>query len=159
MKALVVYYSLGGNTEYTAKTIAKSLGAELIKLQPKKEFKSAKSFATFFFGGMSTVFNMKPKLNNPKISLEAYDTVIIGSPIWASRFSSPINTFIKYNKLKGKTVCLFACHAGGGADKGFELLKSKLSGVAIKATAAFKTPLADKSEADKIQAFCEAIRK
>ena len=159
MKALLVYYSLGGNTEFTAKTIAKSLGADLIKLQLKREFKSPKSFATFFFGGMTTVFNMKPRLSNTKINLQAYDTIILGSPIWAGKLSSPINTFLKHNSLKGKTVCLFACHAGGGADKGFELLKRKLTGITIKATAAFKTPLTDKSEAAKIPTFCDAVKR
>lgn len=157
MKAAVIYYSLSGNTELAAKTIADKLNADLIKLKPKKELKNTKSFGTYFFGGRSAVFGLTPELINPKIDLTAYDTVILGSPIWAGRMSAPINTFLKNNSLEGKTLCLFACHAGGGAEKGFERLKAKLKGVHIKASAAFKTPLTDKSEAERIPAFCEAI--
>ena len=38
MKTLVVYYSLEGNTEYVAEKIREALGADLLKLVPKKAY-------------------------------------------------------------------------------------------------------------------------
>ena len=34
MKAIIVYYSLEGNTDYTANILAKELGADLLRLEP-----------------------------------------------------------------------------------------------------------------------------
>ena len=37
MKTLIVYYSMGGNTEYAAKRIARQTDADLLRLEPEKE--------------------------------------------------------------------------------------------------------------------------
>ena len=38
MKTIIVYYSLEGNTEYAAKELANLLGADLLRLHPKKAY-------------------------------------------------------------------------------------------------------------------------
>ncbi len=158
MKPAVVYFSLTGNTEYAAKQIAIKLNADLIRLRLKKEMKK-EGFRTYFIGGMSALFNKKPALSNPVLKLDKYKTVIIGAPIWAGRLAAPINTFLAGNKLEGKSVYLFACSAGGSADKGFRLIKKKLSGTEIKGAALFVNPLKNKDETAKIDAFCQAVTK
>ena len=45
MKAIVVYYSLSGHTEYAAETIARKLGAEIVRLEPKKPYPRNKASA------------------------------------------------------------------------------------------------------------------
>ena len=60
MKTLIVYYSLEGNTEFAAKTIASALGADMLKLEPVKAYPTS-GFKKFFWGGKSAVMEEKPQ--------------------------------------------------------------------------------------------------
>lgn len=125
MKGLVVFYSLEGHTKFIADIIAKELNYDLLELKPEKEFPKSK-FRKYIWGGKSVVFNEKPRLKNEIPNLDKYDTVLIGTPIWASTYAPPINTFISENEISGKNIGIFACHAGGGAKKCFDKLEGIL---------------------------------
>ena len=49
MNTLLVYYSMGGNTEFTAMKIAERLQAETLKLEPVKAYPD-KDFKKFLRG-------------------------------------------------------------------------------------------------------------
>ena len=61
MKTLIVYYSMGGNTEYAAKEIADRLGADLLRIEPVKAYPD-KGFKKFFWGGKASVMAEQPAL-------------------------------------------------------------------------------------------------
>ena len=82
MKTIVVYYSLEGNTAYAAEKIAAALGADTLRLQPKKAYPSS-GFQKFFWGGKSAVMAEKPALEPYAFRAEDYDCVILGFPVWA----------------------------------------------------------------------------
>lgn len=155
MKAAIIYYSLEGNTELIARLFAKYTKSDLIPLHPKKEIK--KGFMKYFWGGKSVVFNEKPELVNPPIPLDNYDTVFIGTPIWASTFAPPIHTFLTQYKIENKNIILFACHAGGGADKCFDKFKKNLNGNVILGTIDFKEP--NKADVNEVQKRVEDFIK
>lgn len=136
MKTIIVYYSLEGNTDLVARLVADQIGADMIRLEPEKEIPK-NGFHKFFWGGKSVLFQEKPKLLNKDLNLDTYDTLIIGTPIWADSFTPPINTFLSETRLVGKTIYLFATNAGGRTDKCFEKMKGKLEGNQIKGTAEF----------------------
>jgi len=119
MKTLVVYYSLEGNTKYISEIIANELNADLIELHTKKQFPSS-GFKKYFWGGKSVLFKEQPELTKP------YDSIILGTPIWAGTYAAPLNTFLKQYKMIGKDIALIACHAGGGADKCFSAMRKAL---------------------------------
>ena len=50
------------------------------------------------------------------LDLSKYDTVFVGSPNWWGTLAPPVRTWGTQNAaaLKGKTVCLFQTHGGGG---------------------------------------------
>jgi len=52
----------------------------------------------FLWGGKSAVMREKPKLLPYEFKAEQYDTVIMGTPVWASSFAPPIRTFVQENK-------------------------------------------------------------
>jgi flavodoxin len=159
MKAVVVYYSLEGNTELIADMISKRTGADLIKLIPKKEY-SREGFKKYFWGGKSVIFKNKPKLLNGDINLDHYDTVIIGTPVWAGSFTPPIRSFLSKYIMKNKSVYLYTCSAGGDTEKCFTHLKEKLKGNTVKSTAEFIAPIkAEISELEKsVDDFCREIK-
>lgn len=127
MNKAIVYYSMSGNTDYVARFIAKKIGADLIKINPQKEYPN-KGVKKFLWGGKSAVMGDTPELEKYKFDSDKYDYIIFGTPVWASCFTPPIRTFIKENKekLKGKKFAVFTCFSGGGADKAIDKLKKYL---------------------------------
>ena len=61
MKTLIVYYSMGGNTAYVAQQIARHIDADLLRLEPVKEYPNS-GIMKFLWGGKSAVMAEKPTL-------------------------------------------------------------------------------------------------
>ena len=83
MKTAVVYYSMSGNTKLIAEKIAGDLNADLIEIFPENSYPD-KGFRKYFWGGKSAIMGAKPALQPYSFNADKYDTVIIGSPVWAS---------------------------------------------------------------------------
>jgi flavodoxin len=64
-------------------------------------------------GGSQVIMNKKPELISLKTDLKEYDTVFLGSPIWAGRYVPAIKTLLEEGELKGKKIAFFYCHRGG----------------------------------------------
>lgn len=160
MKTAVVFYSMSGNTKLTAETIAENLNAELIEINPVKEYPN-KGFRKFIWGGKSAVMGDKPKLQ-PYAFDGSYDRIIFGTPVWASSFTPPIRTFIDENreKLKGKSISVFVCYSGGGADKAIEKLRAFLETEAFDAELILIDPKDRPSEKneERLTAFCDKLK-
>ncbi len=139
MKTAFIYYSLEGNMEYIVNKISDKNTVDNIKLIPSKEYPTGK-ISKFIWGGKSATFGEKPKLTNENIEIDQYDTLIIGTPIWAGTFTPPINTFLHDYKINGKKIILIATHAGGGAEKCFTKMKELLKENTILDTIDFKNP-------------------
>ena len=160
MKAVVVYYSLGGNTELIADMISEKVGADKIKLQPEKEI-AKEGFKKFFWGGKSVIFKDKPILLNKNLNLDHYDTVILGTPIWAATFTPAILSFVSQVSLKGKKVHLYACSSGGDASKCFTKLRELLKDSTIIGTASFKDPIKEEKQKveQQVDELCSSIKE
>lgn len=127
MSTLVVYFSLDGNTKFIAEKIAETIGAEIIELNVGKIYPT-KGFWKYFLGGKAVIFGEKPKLTNERIDLSRYETILIGTPIWAGSYTPPIKSFIHQYKIQGKRIALFASCGGDEAEKCFAKLKEALPG-------------------------------
>ncbi len=159
MKRLIVYYSLEGNTEYIADKLAAQIGADKLKLVPKKAY-SDKGFSKFFWGGKAAVMAEKPELEPYEFDADV-DEIIFGFPVWASNITPPLRTFISDNleSLKGKRISVFACQSGAGAEKAFSKLQTLLGIEEFYETAIFIDPKVKQSEENdvKLVSFCKKI--
>ena len=113
MKRLFIYFSDTGNGDLVASYL-EDKGVDIRKVIPKKKLPKS-----FFFkiltGGFLAGLKKKSKLVDFDSNIEGYDEVIIGSPIWNARFSSPIN---KVLSLLGKDERLsFLLYSGSGEAK------------------------------------------
>ena len=159
MTTLIVYYSLGGNTEYAAKIIASKLGADTLRIEPEKAYPDS-GFRKFFWGGKSAVMAETPRLRPYAFDPAKYDRVIFGFPVWAGNVTPPIRTFVSENDLKGKRVAAFACESGAGAEKAFGRLKAALGIDKLEAELILIDPKS-KPRAEnvkKIGDFCDKLR-
>jgi flavodoxin len=145
MKSLVVYFSLDGHTRLIADIIASETGADTHELKPVNE-KARRGFAKFFWGGKSVIFNEKPKLQALLPDISAYDVVFIGTPIWASSFAPPVNTFLSNIPNSPRSVMLFACCSGGSATKCFDKMKVRLTSSKILGEITFIDPTSKQRE-------------
>lgn len=139
MRSIVVYFSLEGHTRFVADIIAKEAGADIFELKPVKEYVKT-GFGKYFWNGKSVMFNEKPKLETPLPDFSGYDLIFIGTPIWASSYAPPINTFLADSNLKAKKLMLFASNAGGGAEKCFNKMRLRLKECQVLGTIDFTDP-------------------
>lgn len=140
MRTLVIFYSLEGNTQFIAEKIAQTVGADCVALRPRKAY-PATGIGKFIWGGKAVLFGETPELINEPIDWNSYDTIFIGTPIWAGSYAPPIKTFLRQYPIQGKKIALFACHGGGGAEKCFQRLRSALSQNTVLGQMAFSQPL------------------
>ena len=150
---------MSGNTDYTAKSIAEDLDADLIEIRPEKAYPD-KGFRKFFWGGKSAVMAETPKLEPYTFDAEAYDRVIFGFPVWAGNVTPPIRTFVKEQDLREKRIAAFACQSGAGAEKAFGKLKAALGIETLEAELVLIDPK-DKPSAEnekKLEAFCAELK-
>ena len=150
---------MSGNTQQTAEAIAKEIGADIIRIEPVKEYPSAGA-RKFIWGGMKAMMGEKPPLQPYDFSGE-YDRIIIGTPVWASNISPPIRSFIHENAeaIKDKKIAAFTCFSGGGAEKAIEKLKKLLGVDGLAAELILVDPKDHPSPEndEKIQAFCQRL--
>lgn len=114
MKKIFIYYSLTGNGDIVSNYL-NDKGIEVKKVITKEEL--PKNFILrIMSGGYKTMTLYKDKLDNFDANISEYDEIIIGSPIWNSRLSSPINTVLDKLNLDNKKVT-FILYSGSGVSK------------------------------------------
>jgi len=146
MRALIVYYSLEGNTRLIANAIAEHTDADVLELIPKKEYPTS-GFAKYFAGGKSAILKEKPELEKYNANLDNYELIIFGSPIWAGTFAPPLRTFLtEHSGMSNKKIAAFACSSGGGTAKCFTEIKQMLSGCSFVSKLSLIDPLKEYTE-------------
>lgn len=161
MKTLIVYFSLEGNTAHVADQLAARLGADTLRLIPRKAYKD-KGLSKFLWGGKSALMSEQPELEPYEADPAAYDRIIFGFPVWASRVTPPLRTFISENQhaLKGRRIAAFACEAGSGGEKALQSLADCLGIPTLENTMILIDPLKRQKEANeaKIEEFCRKLQ-
>lgn len=111
-KTLILYYSLDGSTKKIAAHLAEKLNADIERIRPVKDIK-VKGFLKYVVGGGMVTTKRKPKLIPLKLNPEEYDTIFIGSPIWAGYITPSISTLLEKGLIKNKKVAIFYTYKGG----------------------------------------------
>jgi flavodoxin len=124
MKALVVFYSLTDKTKLVSQAIAEALNAELVEIEETKPRK--RGFLTYLTGGYAAVTNKGSEISPINVSLKQYETVFIGSPIWASRPTPAVNAFLYANNFEGKSIVPFFTMGGNNSNKALENITAKI---------------------------------
>ena len=119
MKCAVVYFSWSGNTRFAAETIAKKAGADLFEIKAVKPYNS--DFQKCCDEAKPECYGktLRPIKPIEGLDLAKYGLVFVGSPNWWGTMAPPVRTWVTQSKeaLKGKKVCLFQTHGGGGMQR------------------------------------------
>ena len=100
-KTLIVYYSRTGKTKLVSETLKNHLSADLIEVKDLKDRKGTWGYVTAAF---DAIFNRHTPIEPEKIDLSPYQAVIVATPIWNWKISTPIHTFLEANRFDGKKV-------------------------------------------------------
>jgi hypothetical protein len=92
LKIAVVSYSLTGNNEALARSVAGVLAAEHIKIQEPKQ----RTTGTII---LDVLFNRTPKTEPKPARLENYDLVLFFGPVWMGQAAFPLRPYLKHPKL------------------------------------------------------------
>lgn len=111
-KTLIVYFSWSssGNTEKMANTIRERTGGDLLKIEPATAYPADYSEC----GDVAKAErdeNARPEIANLPDSLDEYDTIFIGYPIWWHTAPMIIGTFLESYDLSGKEIYPFSLSA------------------------------------------------
>ena len=158
---MIVYYSLDGNIDFLARSLAKETGADLCRLETVKVYPK-KGLMKFFHGGKDAVAGIKPELKTALPDLTSYSKVVIAAPVWAGKPAAPINTFMDKADFRGKKIFAITSSASGNGSKTLELLvkEAEKKGGNPAACESFKNPCAKPDEAlEKIKAFAKKVQE
>ena len=108
MKIAVIFYSLTGNNEALAKSIAKEFAADQIKI-------TEHSNRTIDKIVIDLPFNRTPQVKPTPEKIENYDMVLFFGPIWMGQLASPLRAYFKYLKKNPKRYAFISI--SGGADE------------------------------------------
>ena len=111
MSRIFIYYSLTSNGDEVAKYL-ESRGFVIRKVIEKKKMPK-RFFWMILAGGFRAGMNQKGKLIDYDSDVSSYDEVVIGSPIWNSRFTPAINSVLLQTDLKDKKLT-FVFYSGSG---------------------------------------------
>lgn len=130
-KTLVAYFSAtAGVTKNAANSLAKVLGADTYEIKPLVPY-TAQDLNWMDDKSRSTVemkdWKSRPKMVEDDFSIEKYDTIFLGFPIWWYIAPTIINTFLEKHDFSNKKIVLFATSGGSKFGRTIENIKPSVS--------------------------------
>ncbi len=129
-KTLVAYFSASGKTARVAEELAQAIGADIYEIKPAVPYTKAdlnwmdkKSRSSVEMNDRSS----RPTLADHDADIAAYDTILLGFPIWWYVAPTIINSFLESYDFSGKKIVLFATSGGSGFGKTAAGLKSSVA--------------------------------
>ncbi len=102
-----------GNTEVLARAISARLDCDVHRIEPADPYPAAYD-ATVQRNVREQDADARPAIANPLASIDAYDTILLASPIWNVRAPMIMTTFAERYDFAGKTVHPVTTYAMSG---------------------------------------------
>ena len=153
MRRIIIYYSQGGTTDLVAKTLAKNLRADLVRIH---DLKNREGFKNRLFASINAFRETKTDIIPAKVDLRNYDTIYFGTPTWAGNPTPAILTIIDRCDLRAKDVILFATMDANRGESNVERLEEKVKLRGARVIERFTIATKDKSP-EKLISDTEAI--
>ena len=146
MKIVIISYSLTGNNEVLANSIAEEFAVEHIKItEPKPR--------TMGSIVLDLIFNRTPQVQPIPGRLENYDLILFFGPIWMGQVATPLRAYLKYLKTNLRRYAFISI--SGGADGA----NPKLAGELKKRVGKEPIALIDLHIADLLPSDPKPVRK
>ena len=142
-KPLIVYFTLTGHNKIISAELQKQLNAPVAELKLVSE---RSGIWGFIVSGYENFFDKDAELQPFTTDLAPHNPIIICSPVWMGKLSSPARTFLKNPALKGKDVYIFASFNGHWAEEKEAEQVKNLTGSGIILKNIYRIVLGKKTE-------------
>ena len=110
-----IYFSATGNGDYLAELL-KEQGYQPVKIELVKPMGKVGFWKILKYGGRAMT-GKKEKIQDIPLELKEDDVVVIGSPIWNDRLSTPVLTVLGKFEFNKETTKFILYPAGEGTKK------------------------------------------
>jgi len=156
MKVLVVYYSRTGKTRFVAEKVAAELEADIEEVV---DLKSRGGRFGFLKAGYDATRGNETEIGETQKSPSDFELIVVGTPVWNSRPSSAIITYLKRNDFAGKKVAVFCTNEGMGEEKAVDRIKALISNGDIVGELVVSKVFENQEENEsKISDWCNKLR-
>lgn len=116
----IAYFSWKGHTQKVATALAEQVNAELVRIEPLKEYHIA-------INGMKAFLSMKSPIKPCKTDLAGIDELIIATPVWSGKVPPYVNEYCSsVTGGEGKPFHVIAEMGGRGSDGAIATVKNQL---------------------------------
>ena len=125
---LVAYFSATGNTRAVAEKLAEGLHADLYEIVPEEPYTDADLNYNNSKSRTSIETddpNCRPAIAGELPDLTAYDTILIGYPIWWGDTPRIVSNFVEQVDLTGKTLAVFFTSGSSGLGNSMKHLEQQ----------------------------------
>ena len=130
-KIMTAVFSASGVTKEVGEAIARISGGDFFEIVPEEIYTADDLNWTNKKSRSSVEMNdagARPKIASRVENMDAYDTVIIGFPIWWGIAPRIIETFLESYDFSGKTIIPFCTSGGSGVGRSDTELHKNVSG-------------------------------
>jgi flavodoxin len=156
MRSLVVYYSRTGNAKFVAEKVASELKADTEQVV---DLKNRLGWFGFLIAGYDATRNKETKIEKTQKLPKDYDLIVVGTPVWNSRLTPAIRTYLKKNDLSEMKVAIFSTNEGRGNEKTLAMIRSLIPRGNIIGELGVSKALENQADTEsKISSWCSNLK-
>jgi len=140
---IILYYSRSGKTRFVANVLTDQLSFETEEI---KSHTARDGFLGILTCVLDQFLDRDDQIEQLKKDIKGCNPVIIASPIWIGRLSSPARTCIKQEWMKGKDVYVFLTYNGSLSPEKEDTLKEEITSQGIELKGLYKIITKEKTE-------------
>ena len=152
---LVVYYTRTGRTGKVAAEIADRLQGDLDEIrEPGKR----RGILGFLRSGFEALGGRLAAIEEPGRNPAEYDLVIVGTPVWATRMSSPVRTYLTRYRNRLPEAAFFCTSDGPGNQGALREMAALCDKKPLALLAVARGDLRDGRYTAKLEHFIDGLR-
>jgi flavodoxin len=128
MKALVAYYSRTGKTRTAAMQVSEILGCGSEEI---RDTARRSGLLGYLRSGLEGAMRRKARIKKVSLDPRSYDLLIVATPLWAGKISSPVRSYLSLFPRGLPPVALLCTASGGSADDASNDLKRTIGAAPI----------------------------
>ncbi len=153
--ALVVFHSRSGITRRIAQAVAESLQADIEEIV---DLKKRTGLFGFLGAGRDAMRRACSPIGEPVNDPADYDIVIVGSPVWVGRMSSPVRSYLSRHRGRFRGIAFFCTCGGKNNDVALFAEMAEVADCTPRAVMMVTDAEEAKgTEWDKVRAFLESL--
>lgn len=154
MKTLIVFYSRTGTNKKVAEALAQKLNADLEEIQSAKHYSGP---IGYLIAGREAMKKIPAKIKALAKNPAEYDLVILGTPIWSFKMSSPVRAYLIEQKDKIKKAAFFCVRGGSDAQPTFDEIAELIGQNPTASLALLTKEVAGNNFEEKLKDFAEKL--